>query len=76
MSEPDKTKEIGKYPPISIANLSYFACTEKVKEDAQKAEAAAAGGLEDDDVWGDVEDVSPVLFCINQIISHLANGRS
>ena len=42
---------------------------EKVKEDAQKAEAAAAGGgLEDDDVWGDVEDVSLNFYCINQII--------
>jgi len=29
---------------------------EKTKEDAAKAEAAGAGGLEDDDVWGDVED--------------------
>lgn len=39
----DKTKEI-----------------EKVKEDGAKAEGGTAtgGGLEDDDVWGDVEDVS------------------
>jgi hypothetical protein len=30
-------------------------------EEAAKAEAAAAGGLEDDDVWGDVEDVSTII---------------
>ena len=35
-----------------------FNAIEKTKEEAAKAEAAAAGGLEDDDVWGDVEDVS------------------
>lgn len=28
----------------------------KTKEDAANAAAAGAGGLEDDDVWGDVED--------------------
>jgi hypothetical protein len=35
-----------------------FNHVEKTKEEAAKAEAAAGGGLEDDDVWGDVEDVS------------------
>ena len=45
---------------------------EKVKEDGAKAEAKnAGGGLEDDDVWGDVDDVSKLKF-INQII----NGNS
>jgi hypothetical protein len=37
---------------------------EKTKEDAAKAEAAGAGGLEDDDVWGDVEDVSTFLHFV------------
>ena len=49
-----------------------FYLIEKTKEEAAKAEAAAAGGLEDDDVWGDVEDVSThfwsTIRCINQII--------
>lgn len=54
---------------------SYFdfcAKIEKVKEDGAKAEAkTGGGGLEDDDVWGDVDDVSEFKF-INQII----NGNS
>ena len=48
----DRTNQICKY-----AKCTYF-FIEKTKEEAHKAEAAAKGGLEDDDVWGDVDDVS------------------
>ena len=48
------------------SNLIFLCLLEKTKEDAAKAEAAvagdAAGGLEDDDVWGDVDDVSIFYF--------------
>jgi len=31
------------------------------KEDAKKADGKATVGLEDDDVWGDVDDVSKIF---------------
>ena len=42
---------------LSYANLQFWPI-EKTKEEGEKAEKLAAGGLDDDDVWGDVEDVS------------------
>jgi len=38
--------------------LTIVVLLEKAKEDGEAAKQAAEGGLEDDDVWGDVDDVS------------------
>tara|TARA_B110000285_G_C14482566_1_gene320393 strand:+ start:24 stop:251 length:228 start_codon:yes stop_codon:yes gene_type:complete len=43
-----------------------FPLKEKVA-DVTPGDTAAAGGLDDDDVWGDVEDVSKFKICgLNQ----------
>ena len=57
---------------LNLSNHDFWTIIEKVKEDGAKAaEKTGGGGLEDDDVWGDVDDVSILKF-INQII----NGNS
>ena len=49
--------------------LTNVSNTEKAKKDGKAAEATPAGGLDDDDVWGDVDDVSTLV--INQKIYSL-----
>ena len=48
-----KTKQVSNIPELALLIIVYFI----IIEDAQET-PGAAGGLEDDDVWGDVEDVS------------------